>query len=56
MQSLRGRILEALSPQAPLSVTVEELEGKLIVIDVPQGLEKPYVCNGKIMVKGEVLW
>ena len=51
-QSLRGRILEALSPQAPLSVTVEELEGKkLIVIDVPQGLEKPYVCNGKIMVK-----
>ncbi len=51
-KSLRGRLLETISPPAPLSVTVEELDGKkLIAVDVPQGLEKPYVCSGKIMVR-----
>jgi ATP-dependent DNA helicase RecG len=51
-QELRVRLLAAISPPAPLSVTVEEMDGKeLIVIDVPQGLEKPYVCKGKIMVR-----
>jgi ATP-dependent DNA helicase RecG len=51
-QEVQQRLLAAISPPAPLSVTVENREGKkLIVIDVPQGLEKPYVCKGKIMVR-----
>jgi ATP-dependent DNA helicase RecG len=51
-QAVQQRLLAAISPPAPLSVTVEAIEGKkLIVIDVPQGLEKPYVCKGKIMVR-----
>ena len=33
-------------------MTVQELDGKeVIVVDVPQGLEKPYVCNGRIMTR-----
>jgi ATP-dependent DNA helicase RecG len=49
---VQRRLLAAISPPAPLSVTVENMQGKkLIVIDVPQGLEKPYVCKGKIMVR-----
>jgi ATP-dependent DNA helicase RecG len=51
-QAVRQRLLKGISPPAPLSVTVESVEGKnLIVIDVPQGLEKPYVCGGRIMVR-----
>jgi ATP-dependent DNA helicase RecG len=51
-QTLRQRLMAAISPPAPFSVTVEGVDGKkLIVIDVPQGLEKPYVCKGKIMVR-----
>ena len=51
-QEVQQRLLAAISPPAPLSVTVENMDGKkLIVINVPQGLEKPYVCKGKIMVR-----
>ena len=51
-QELQRGLRAAISPRAPLSVTVESMETKkLIVIDVPQGLAKPYVCNGKIMVR-----
>jgi ATP-dependent DNA helicase RecG len=51
-QAIQQRLLAAISPPAPLSVTVEDVQGKrLVVIDVPQGLEKPYVCKGKIMVR-----
>lgn len=52
VEQLRGRLAEAIAPPASLSVTVGGLdERSLIVIDVPQGLEKPYVCSGKIMVR-----
>jgi ATP-dependent DNA helicase RecG len=51
-QAIQQHLLAAISPPAPLSVTVEDVQGKkLVVIDVPQGLEKPYVCDGKIMVR-----
>ena len=50
--SVQQRLHAAISPPASLSVTVQDREGKkLIVIDVPRGLEKPYVCNGRIMVR-----
>ena len=53
-QEIQKRLLSHISPSAQLSVTIENIEGKkLIVIDVPQGLEKPYVCIGKIMVRQE---
>jgi ATP-dependent DNA helicase RecG len=52
VESLQQRLWEAISPLASLSATVETVQGKsLIVIDVPQGLEKPYVCKGRIMVR-----
>ena len=39
-----------ISPPVTFSITVGELDEKsLIIVDVPQGLEKPYVCGGKIM-------
>jgi ATP-dependent DNA helicase RecG len=51
-QAIQQHLLAAISPPAPLSVTVEDVQGKkLVVIDVPQGLEKPYVCKGRIMVR-----
>ena len=51
-RAIPSRLLAAISPPAPLSVAVEDVQGKsLIVIDVPRGLEKPYVCNGRIMVR-----
>lgn len=51
-QAVQQHLLAAISPPAPLSVTVEDVQGKkLVVIDVPQGLEKPYVCKGRIMVR-----
>jgi ATP-dependent DNA helicase RecG len=51
-QAVQQHLLSAISPPAPLSVTVEDVQGKkLVVIDVPQGLEKPYVCKGRIMVR-----
>ena len=51
-QTVQQHLLAAISPPAPLSVTVEDVQGKkLVVIDVPQGLEKPYVCKGRIMVR-----
>lgn len=51
-QALQQHLPAAISPPAPLSVTVEDVRGKkLLVIDVPQGLEKPYVCKGRIMVR-----
>jgi ATP-dependent DNA helicase RecG len=51
-KTLRQRLGESISPPASLSVSVDELDGKdVIVIDVPQGLEKPYVCNGRIMTR-----
>jgi ATP-dependent DNA helicase RecG len=52
VRAVQQRLTESISPPASLSVTREEIEGhQLIVIDVPQGLEKPYVCRGKIMVR-----
>jgi ATP-dependent DNA helicase RecG len=52
LQALQRRLSEAISPPAALSVTVQEAGGKnLLVIDVPEGLEKPYVCRGRIMVR-----
>jgi len=51
-QAIQQHLLGSISPPAPLSVTVEDVQGKkLVVIDVPQGLEKPYDCKGRIMVR-----
>jgi ATP-dependent DNA helicase RecG len=51
-RALQQHLLAAISPPAPLSVTVEDMrDKKLVVVDVPQGLEKPYICKGKIMVR-----
>jgi ATP-dependent DNA helicase RecG len=51
-QALQQGFLTAISPPAPLSVTVEEVTGKqLVVIGVPQGSEKPYASRNRIMVR-----
>jgi ATP-dependent DNA helicase RecG len=51
-QAIQRRLSEAISPPAALAVTVQEVDGKkVIVIDVPRGLERPYVCGGRIMVR-----
>ena len=51
-EQLQRRLTKLISPPATFSITVGELDEKsLIIVDVPQGLEKPYVCGGKIMVR-----
>lgn len=46
------KLREALTPQAPISVSVEATpEGDLIRLDVPAGSEKPYVIDGSIFFR-----
>ena len=50
--SLQRRLAKAISPSLPLSVTVEGVTGHdLLLIEVPRGVEKPYVCQGRILVR-----
>ena len=49
VQTLQRHLAEKLSPQALWSIDVEEHDGKpVIVIDVPQGAEPPYVYEEEI--------
>lgn len=51
-RTIQRRLADAISPPASLSVSTQDLNGKqVVVIDVPQGLEKPYVCNGRIVIR-----
>jgi ATP-dependent DNA helicase RecG len=51
-RALQQRLAEAISPPVPLSATVEALAGhNLLLIEVPRGVEKPYVCQGRILVR-----
>lgn len=52
MKAIRQRLSESISPPTSLSVTLHRLNGKeVVVVDVPEGMEKPYVCNGRIMIR-----
>ena len=51
-EQIRQDLLNSISPQAAWSINVEQLKGKdVIVLDVPQGLERPYVYGNGIFVR-----
>jgi ATP-dependent DNA helicase RecG len=52
VQALRQALQEQITPQAPWSVTPEQLSGQeVIAIAVPRGLDRPYVCQGTIYLR-----
>lgn len=52
VETLQRHLAEKLSPQALWSIDVEDHEGRsVIVIDVPQGAEPPYVYEDEIFVR-----
>ena len=51
-EKIQRDLLEKISPKAAWSVNVDEVDGKkLILVDVPQGLEKPYIYRDRIFVR-----
>jgi ATP-dependent DNA helicase RecG len=49
---IQSHLLEKISPKAAWSVNIDEVGGKaLIVIDVPQGMESPYVYDSRIFIR-----
>lgn len=49
---VQEHLLEKVSPKALWSISLEELDGrKLVVVDVPQGLEPPYLYEDRIYVR-----
>lgn len=51
-ERIRADLLKSISPRASWSVNLDEVDGKkLIVLDVPQGTETPYVFGNAIFVR-----
>ena len=51
-QEIQQHLVASISPPALWSVSTEELNGKsVIVVDVPQGVETPYVYDGRIYIR-----
>jgi len=51
---LRKRLAEGLSPRLAVSVITIQAQGKdLVIIDVPQGADRPYTWNRRIFVRTE---
>ncbi len=51
-ESIQRHLLDKISPKASWSVNVNEFDGKqILVIDVPQGIESPYVYGNSIFVR-----
>ena len=51
-EKIQRDLLEKISPRAAWSVNVDKVDGKqLIVLDVPQGLERPYTYDNRIFVR-----
>jgi ATP-dependent DNA helicase RecG len=52
ISNIQGELLNAISPKASWSINIRnENEKNVIVIDVPQGLESPYVFGNRIFVR-----
>jgi ATP-dependent DNA helicase RecG len=50
--AIRDFLQEQVSPMAPWSVEVEEYPvGEVITVDVPRGMDRPYVCRGTIFLR-----
>lgn len=51
-QAIQSHLIEKVAPKALWSVSAEDLDGKtLIVVDVPQGTETPYIYDDTIYVR-----
>lgn len=51
-EALHQDLVERLTPTALFTVSLDELEGKPVVtIEVPEGKDGPYVCEGRVFVR-----
>lgn len=51
-EHIRRDLLDRISPPAAWSINVDQLKGKdVVVLDVPQGIERPYVYGNAIFIR-----
>ncbi len=52
IDKIKMELIDKITPRAPFSVQIEELDRKkIILIEVPQGMEKPYIHADRIFVR-----
>lgn len=52
LERIRQKLLDKISPKAAWSTNIVHVDGKQVfVVDVPQGLDKPYIYNDRIFIR-----
>lgn len=52
VDEIQRHLLDNISPKASWSINIDEVDGNaLIVLDVPQGMERPYVYASRIFIR-----
>lgn len=52
IEKIKMELIDRITPRAPFSIQIEELNRKkIILIEVPQGMEKPYIHANRIFVR-----
>jgi len=52
LRAVHETLAERVTPSALFTVSVDELDGKLVLtVEVPEGKDRPYVCEGRVMLR-----